>query len=602
MYLNHADLSKYFVCDIETNPLPNVTKIHCAVVKNVATLEVFKFYGENFYKEFKSFVDNNKDAYWVGHNFLSFDAYIANRVAGIVFPVDRIIDTLVLSTLYHPNMPNGHSLSAYGERLGFPKDTFDDFSQFSPALLERCEIDVELNRLVFLALTKKMRTVGFSERSCEIEHRIRGIIDQQERNGFFFDTPKADMLYAKLINRKDTLEADIHKIFPPTLEEFKRYAKSTKADGSPTATYLRHQEEFPKLSINRDGTYTSYAWKEFNIGSPAQRLEKLLGLGFKPTKKTKGGGPSVDEESLIEFAKESGIKEVNYIGEYLVTSSRASSVRSWLDILGDDSRIHGRVYSCGAASRRMTHSAPNTANVASNEAMYGRECRELWRAPEGRKLLGYDAKAAQMRCFAHYLPNPQDGIRFFTEGHDPHQENADIIGITRKQIKNVFYANLFGAFPPKLATTAGKVGTYKELEEYGTWVQAELFKVTPGLQEATESARDEQRATPEGWMRCLDGGFVRGPSEHAALNYRIQPAEAVLMKQTTIFINERAQHLDHIKVGDIHDEGQHEVSGRDAEELGRIAVQAARDAGESLGLRVPFDGDYKIGNNWSETH
>ena len=602
MYLTHPNLDKYFVCDIETNAFPNVTTIHCIVVQNVATRTVWEFYGDTIKNDFKRFVEENKDAYWVGHNFLSFDAPTIKRFFDIYIPNDRIIDTLVLSYLYNPKMLGGHSLAAYGERFGFPKDTFNDFGAFSPALLERCRVDVELNIKVFLGLAKKMRSVGFSEQSCELEHKIRAIIDQQQINGFYFDTPKADMLYAKLIQSKDNLERDIHKIFPPVLEEFKSYAKSTKADGTPTANYLRHQEEFPKLSIDKDGSYTTYAWKEFNVGSPAQRLAKLLDLGFVPTKKTKGGGDSVDEESLIEFAKESGIKEINFIAEYLVTSSRASSVRSWLDILGIDGRIHGKVYSCGAASRRMTHSAPNTANVASNEAMYGHDCRSLWRAPPGRSLLGYDAKAAQMRCFAHYLPNPEDGIRFYESGRDPHQENADLIGITRKQIKNVFYANLFGAFPPKLATTAGMAGTYKELEAYGKWIQDQLYSVTPGLYEATESARDEQRSTPEGWMRCLDGGYVRGPSEHAALNYRIQPAEAVLMKQTAIFIDERAQHLDHKKVGDIHDEGQHEVDPRQAEELGRIAVQAARDAGEHFNLRVPFDGDYKIGQTWAETH
>jgi len=39
-----------------------------------------------------------------------------------------------------------------------------------------------------------------------------------------------------------------------------------------------------------------------------------------------------------------------------------------------------------------------------------------------------------------------------------------------------------------------------------------------------------------------------------------------------------------------------------AEEFGRLAVQSIIDAGKQLNVRCPLNGEYKIGNNWSETH
>jgi DNA polymerase I-like protein with 3'-5' exonuclease and polymerase domains len=52
----------------------------------------------------------------------------------------------------------------------------------------------------------------------------------------------------------------------------------------------------------------------------------------------------------------------------------------------------------------------------------------------------------------------------------------------------------------------------------------------------------------------------------------------------------------------VHDEFQYQVKENQAEEFGKLAVQSIVDAGNQLGLRCPLNGEYKIGNNWKETH
>lgn len=620
MYLTHKDLTRYWAIDIETDRL-NATKIWVVVLRNLASgaVDIIASHSGRVGHDWLAWLASHPDAIFVGHNIATFDVPTLNRLTGSSVGIDRIVDTLVLSYLYDPQMarPEGltgtagaHSLEAWGLRFKFQKGDFHDWSKFSQEMLEYCKRDVELTCILFTRLTARMLQRGFSERSCKLEHEIRVVIDEQQRNGFYFDISKATNLYESLRQREADLAVPIRQLFPRTLEPVSRYIYRVKADGTPYSSYQRHLDKYPQITWvdERKTEYQTYDWQEFNIGSPKQRIDKLLSIGFKPTKFTKKGNPQVDEDTLIQFAKDSGVPEAQMIADWLVLNGRANMINTWLNNVDvTDSRMHGFVLSCGAGSRRMTHSSPNTANIPSNEAKYGRECRELWTVsdPINDTLVGYDAKSAQMRCFAHFLPDPNAGRKYWDTDFcsDPHQDNADLIGIERRPVKNVFYANMFGAYPPKLATTAGRMGTKKELEEFGTWIRQQLYRTTPGLEDLTKQAQAEFRQNG-GFMRCIDGGYVRCPAENAALNYKIQPAEAVLMKTAAVFIHQRARTagLEHMKVADIHDEGQHQSPRRSAQEFGKLCVQAVRDAGEEHNLRVPFDGDFKVGDTWAQTH
>lgn len=592
MYLTHSDLSKYWAFDIETDDL-KATRIWCAVFINAATRERIV---ATDHQSIRRFFEEHPDAILVGHNIISFDVPTCNRVLGLHIPYDRVVDTLTLSYLYDPRMLGGHSLEAWGERLGLAKIEFKDFSCLSDEMITYCIQDTELCLRVFKALTRRMRERGFSEKSAWIEHNIRQVVDEQQNNGFYFDIPAAEELYATLRERERGLAVPILELFPAVLVPAGTYNFRTRKDGTPYASYVRHTEQYPRLEMNDDGTYTVYAYQEFNIGSPKQRVDKLLSLGWEPDKFTPTGQPKVDEESLLKFADESNIPEVRLIADWLVTNGRGNMVNTWLDCVDrSDSRMHGRVFTCGAGTRRMTHSSPNTANIpkADPKVPWGKECRSLWTVPKGKVLVGYDAKALEMRMFAHYLGDPEVA-KLYIEG-DPHSANAAMLGIDRSTVKNVFYAFLYGAMDPKLGATAGKD------RQWGEWARERLIKGTPGLEGLVRQIKTEYKT---GFIKCIDGGYVRCPAEHAALNYKLQSAGGIVMKLASIFIRREVlrRGIDSKKVGDIHDEGQHEVDEKAGDEFGRLAVQAIRDAGEELNFSVPLDGDYKVGSSWAETH
>lgn len=600
MYFKHNDLSKYWGLDIEADSL-TPTQIWVVVAINAATGEVQSFRDP---EQFRRFVAAHRDCYWVGHNALSFDAIWLNALWGAGLSLDRVIDTLILSYLYDPRMAGGHSLGAWGDRMKFPKWDFDDWSQYSKEMHEYCIQDVRLTLRVFLALTERMRKRGFSEKSAQIEHDIRRVVDKQERNGFWFDIDAAERLYQRIREEQDGLAGPIKELFPPELTSQGTYTYRVRADGQPYASFERHLSRYPKLTLNADKTeYEVFDWQEFNIGSPPQRLEKLLSLGFKPTKKTKSGNPSVDEDALLEFAAKKKIPEVQAIAEWLVLFGRGNMINTWLNNVNrEDSRMHGRVFTCGAITRRMTHSSPNTANIpkAKDKVKYGKECRALWSVHDKatRRLVGYDAKGLEMRMFGHYLNDPV-AAELYIFG-DPHAVNTANLGLPAEDrdlvVKNGFYAFLYGAQNARLDLT------FNRGRGFGKKAREILMKTTPGLERAVSEAQEEQQAT--GWIECIDGGYVRCLSPHAALNSKLQSAGGITMKVSSIILDKWCEEkgIDHKKVGDIHDEGQHDVATGDAEEFGKLAVSSIVAAGEELGFRVPLDGDHKIGLSWAETH
>lgn len=587
------------------------------VAKNVATHQIIKAVGHD---EIKRYFSTYSKCYFVGHNFTSWDAVHLRRLLGIGIRLDHIIDTLILSYLHHPYFEGGHSLENWGKVVGVRKVDVLDFSDVPlDHLIKRCETDVEITLRVYKYLQDVMLQIGYSELSCEIEHFTRYIIDEQERNGFYFDIGGAETLYSKLRDSQRQLGDDISRLFPPRLVPLKTFQYRTKSDGSPFASYLKHVEKFPQIDRIGNGgsdlrpSYTVYDWQEFNLASPNQRVSRLLDLGWEPQKFTKpskshpNGQPQVDEDSLIEAAEKLQKPELKAMAEWLVCFGRGNMLNNWLQTVNrEDSKMHGVIWTCGALSRRMRHTNPNTTTIPGNESKYGLECRALWKATPGRTLLGYDAKGIQMRIMGHYtnlFEKHPDIFQIYLG--KPHQRNADLIGdgCTYKQAKNDFFAFIFGCYDEKLGKMHNK-SPKSVAVEYGKYVRSKLFESVPGIKEATDNAQQEFKQN-KGRMKCLDGGYVLCPSNHAAFNYQVQPGEAVVMKLTAInhFKKKRKEGLDAKLVGFSHDENQTDcVDEKTAQRCGELAEESIREAGEMLNLKVPMGINFAIGQNWAETH
>lgn len=598
--------------DIEANGLtPTIIWVVCLV--NLKTKERLHFRDASSFKKWHK----TEPRVYITHNGLKADVPWLNKLWEGNVDVRCVVDTFVLSQLFDPNLPKPegvstgvgtHSLAAWGVRVGLAKGEFSDWSKYSEEMLDYCFQDVEVTLKVYKQLASKLKKLGFSEKSVELEHQVVPIIGKQQEDGFHFDVKAAIKLRDDLREQQRELGDSVREVFPPELKSHGVYKYREKSTGEPFASYLKHLSKYSQVILDRaNATYECFDYVGFNIGSPAQRTSRLLSLGYVPTSFTPTGQPKVDEDALVEFAKVSGIKEVQYIADWLVLEGRANMIQTWLDNLGTDNRIHGNVFTCGAQSRRMKHSSPNTANIPGLDARYGKEARSLWIARPGRVLVGVDAASLEGRMLLHHLNNP-DAEDFFVN-KKPHRLNADAIMAAGVDIgkeahaqyqkaKTLLYAFLYGASDRKLASTVNSSDP-----SVGALIRSTLAKNVPGLAELVKRVQKEYHDS-KGLLRCIDGGFVRCPSSHAALNYKLQPDGAILMKQAIVLAEERRQSkkLDGFPVGNIHDEIQLDCRIQHATDIGELYVKAIEDAGELLNFNVKQSGEYKIGFNWSETH
>jgi len=510
-------------------------------------------------------------------------------VWGVGIPDNRLVDTLVMSRLYKPDIevvlpkegkaPKPHSLEAWGYRLGSYKIGFTDFDGgWTQEMATYCEQDVQLSEKLYGFLTKTMTREGFSLQSIQLEHEVALICRGMEDNGFMLDMPKAMALHAILSGRMSEIEESMQQVFPPIVEQ--RISEKTG------------KQLKDKVTI-------------FNVGSRQQIADRLITLGWKPKKRTPTGQPIVDETTLKDVV----FPEGQIIAEYLMIQKRVTQISSWLELVADDGRVHGRVTTNGAVTGRATHSSPNMAQIPAVGGPYGAECREVWTVPKGYKQVGVDLSGIELRCLGHYL-NDQAWMDELLKG-DIHWFNAQSFGLVEKGTvkddnnpehkkarnitKTLTYGVLYGAGAAKAGSIVGGNSSR------GKKLIDSFINNTPGLSALKKKI---SRLMAKGHLPALDGRRVWVRSEHAALNTLLQSAGAIVAKQwlveSTKLLQERG--INAKLLAFVHDETQWEVREDQAEEAARLIEQAATKAGEALGFRCPVDAEGKVGNNWRECH
>jgi len=496
----------------------------------------------------------------VAHNGIAFDFPILNKVWGLRIQLHQVLDTLVLSRLLNP-MRTKHSLAAWGEDLGFRKTEFNQFDQYSEEMRQYCINDVKVLERVYNQLLKEKKSHGFDEESIQLEHEVCSVISKQVSRGFRLDVEGCERLCGILSGRMEEICERLQESFQPIVH--KRVSEKT-------------------------GKQLKDSIEVFNPASRQQISKRLQGIGWKPKKYTEKGSVIVDESVLRGV----NIPEAKLICEYLLLQKRLSQVTSWIEAVSDKHRVHGKVITNGAVTGRMTHHSPNLAQIPSVNAEYGSECREQWVVDPGYKLVGIDASGLELRMLAHYMED-EEYTKEVVDG-DIHTKNQLAAGLdTRAKAKTFIYAFLYGAGAKKIGSITGTNGTV---------IIDKFMKNVPALAKLKEKITVNLRN--KGSLPGLDGRRLFIRSEHAALNTLLQGAGAVVMKKALVIFDKyiKLHELDAHFVANVHDEWQLEVKEEEAELVGQLGVKAIVEAGKALRLNCPLDGEYKVGDNWKQTH
>lgn len=582
------------VFDIETDGF-DYTKIFCIVAVDVHTNEVFK-YGEHDIQEGLELLKAADKL--IGHNIIGFDLPAIRKLHNLdLQETCKVLDTLVVSRLFNPTREGGHSIEAWGYKLGYEKIKFDDFSCYTEEMLEYCVRDVLVNLKVYKALCKEAK--GFDKRAIELEHSVYNIVNTQRENGFKLNVKYAMELVAILTQQLHSAEDEVHETFKPkiikteilpTITNQNKVGKMGIIKGGKKKVRLS-DEEYDMAVKNPNDIIIRSDSIPFNLGSRKQIGEYLIEFGWKPTRFTETGQPIVDEKTLEGITK---IPEARLIAKYLMLQKRVAQINSWLDVVTKNERVHGVVNTNGAVTGRMTHSKPNMAQIPASYSPYGVECRSCWTVDKGNKLVGIDASGLELRMLAHYMNDK--AYTYEIINGDIHTNNQNLAGLeSRSQAKTFIYALLYGAGDAKLGTVVG--GNQRD----GRNLRQRFLNNLPAFANLKDRVG---RASTKGWLKGLDGRKLFVRSEHAALNTLLQGAGAIVMKEALVILNDliNMYNLNAKFVANVHDEWQIEASIEHAEEVGRLGVQAIQMAGDSLKLRCPLDGEYNVGNNWSETH
>ena len=568
--------------DIETNGLAP-TKVWCIVTKDIDTGSVVT-YVEGQWSQFNKAIAQAQEV--IGHNIIGYDIPACKRILKTDFSTVKITDTLVMSRLANPQR-EAHSLGHWGEKLGYPKGDYSDWTQYTPDMLTYCKQDVTVNHEVYKALLKELDE--FSSDSLELEHGVQSIIQEQVRNGWLLDTPKARDLVAELQEKSYELEEIVQKVFLPLPTFYKTIVPKVKKDGSISIVGLKFLgERWEEVG----GPFSRIDWPVFNLASRQQIGRYLKHFGWKPKTFTETGHPIVSEDVLKNVK---GIPEAELIASYLLVGKRIAQVRSWLEATDETTgRVHGYVNTNGAVTGRMTHSKPNLAQVPSSSSLYGPECRGCWIVNSGYKLVGIDASGLELRMLAHYMNDPDYTNTILTG--DIHTANQKAAGLdTRNQAKTFIYAYLYGAGDEKIGSIAGGG------RAVGKRLKDSFLRATPALATLKDNVAV---SAGKGYVTGLDGRKIFIRSEHAALNSLLQSAGALIMKQALIILDKYAKlwKLDYKLVGNIHDEFQVEVREDQAHRFGGLAASCIEAAGIHFKLRCPLAGEFNVGDSWADTH
>ncbi len=355
------------------------------------------------------------------------------------------------------------------------------------------------------------------------------------------------------------------------------------------------------------------AGQPFNLSSPKQIGDILFTQkGLPVVKKTPGGAPSTDEDTLEQLALDHPIARaiLDYRGMAKLKSTYTDKLPQMVHPV--TGRLHTSYSQATAVTGRLASSDPNLQNIPARTAE-GRRIREAFIAPPGHVLVSADYSQIELRIMAHLSDDP-GLLKAFAEDRDIHTATAaevfgvpldDVSSDQRRMAKVINFGLIYGMSAFGLASQLNleRAAAQAYIDRY--------FARYPGVADYMQRTREAARN--QGYVETVFGrrlylpeinaknGQRRQGAERAAINAPMQGTAADLIKLAMIAVQ---RWLDSEKLASrlllqVHDELILEVPER---ELDRVRAELPAHMCNVTELKVPLRVGIGAGSNWEAAH
>jgi len=497
----------------------------------------------------------------------------------------------------------------------------------------------------------------------------------QELTGFKFDIPLANKLKIDIQEMMEEIRSTVEPQLPPRSlkkTEEKQYtmpAKPFKKNGDYSSSWTNFVTKHSGVFNDKTGLWEFYG-KEYDVvagssldvklpmemANQDQMKEWFLSIGWRPSfynyKRGPDGKPERDPKTRQLIPTTPKIQEagkicpnlmklegdiVKLVVKWLSLRNRLSVLEGWItnERLQMDGRI-GAGRTGIAATHRQKHRTVVNVPKASDKVLLGKEFRSLWIAEDGMLIAAGDAAALEGRVLGHYTykydsgetaeeilsgdPHSKNAFAFY--GHTPELQKFDIASPDfnkedpvfkpfRDKSKNGFYAILYGAAGPKVASTLGLP------ESMGKEKLDKFWEANPGTKALKDNIEKYwEMVGRQTFLPAIDGRMLRTRKKSALLNTIFQSCGGIAMDYACCFLDmwlgglkwkDRKPYYLYKgyivrRVAYVHDEVEFECDAAIAEEISKMIEKAITKAGEYLKLNVPLAGEGKVGPDWRSVH
>lgn len=473
------------------------------------------------------------DEIWM-HNAIGYDRRLIDTIFDYSIPIPKLRDSLVLSRFANhvaypkdsPRLRRGHSVEYWAKWLGLrqQKVAHEDWSKFSLDMFTRCQTDTLIQAHIVRKLESELAEIPASV--ILEEHLFASMLDNMHEDGFYLYRDRAKEALEFYENEMQELQDQIREVFQPKPVLIKHFiAKYRKPRAAKKKQFgpwedvlpLDHPILLDKRSLEyltsrglplSTKEFKEFQDKAFDIGSPKERKERLLEVGWQPVEFSEATGePKSPKADCPSLSSEDLPPEARLMAKWLQRQSWVGTIKQWLEGCDENGYVHGKILHVGAWTHRCAHIAPNMGNIPGkpkagvtkqdvfrmrgcwgvegsdaairragiqtsfNEIEKEVDVFELDLPPDTPVLVGCDAAGIQGRALAHYIYEGTGQREYVDLVSNPetdlHVYNQKAAGLaSRDAAKTFYYSYVLGVGYWKIARQVGvEESEYPELLE-----------------------------------------------------------------------------------------------------------------------------------------